>query len=43
MTVKDLLRPPSEQIAAPFCQAIPHETQLEIACATVLTATKGRS
>lgn len=42
MTVKDLLRPPPEQIAAPFCQALPHEAQLAIACATVLTATKAR-
>lgn len=40
MSVRDLLRPPLDQIKAPFCNQLPEEKLLELACATVLRAEK---
>ncbi|GJE58843.1 class I SAM-dependent methyltransferase [Methylobacterium trifolii] len=40
MTVADLMRAPMEQVGQPFCRHLPPDKQLELACATVLTAHK---
>ncbi|GJE56445.1 MULTISPECIES: class I SAM-dependent methyltransferase [Methylobacterium] len=40
MTVEQLLRAPAEQVGLPFCRGLSQEKQLELACATVLTARK---
>jgi SAM-dependent methyltransferase len=40
MTVEQLLRDPYAQLQEPFCKSLPMASQLELACATVLTAIK---
>lgn len=40
MTVADLMEMPMEQVTRPFCRQLPEDKQLELACATVLTAHK---
>lgn len=40
MKVKDLLRAPLDQLAAPYCRELPEEKRFELACGTVLTARK---
>jgi SAM-dependent methyltransferase len=40
MRVSDLLRAPLDQLPLPHCRDLPHEVQLAIASATVLTARK---
>lgn len=40
MTVEDLMRPPLAQTSLPFCEQLSAGAQLDLACATVLTARK---
>jgi len=40
MTIADLLRDPFVHVREPFCATLPADKQLELACATVLTAVK---
>lgn len=42
MPVRNLLRPPFEQLVLPYCKMMPLDTKFELACGTVLSAFKPR-